>query len=182
MPRYREMQEAELNAEQRRIYDDCKSGPRGFVPPPVHIWLNSPGLADHAHQLGAHARFGTPFTPKQSEIAILLTARYWTAQFEWAAHVRLALKAGMEQAVIDAIAERRAPHFTDADDQLVYDFVHTYYERHRIDDALYDRMVKRWGVKGAVDLAGLLGYYSFVSAALNVFEVPVPEGAQPLPG
>ena len=51
---------AKLDAEQRRIWNDCKAGPRGSVPPPVHVWLKSPGLADNAHKLGAHVRFGTP--------------------------------------------------------------------------------------------------------------------------
>jgi 4-carboxymuconolactone decarboxylase len=107
MPRYEQQDEAKLNPVQRRIWDDCKAGPRGSVPPPVHVWLKSPGLADFAHRLGAHVRFGTPYTPKQTEIAILCTARYWTAQFEWAAHVRLGLQAGLTQDQIDAIAGRR---------------------------------------------------------------------------
>ena len=133
---------------QRRIWDDCKAGPRGSVPPPVHVWLKSPGLADHAHQLGAHVRFGTDFSQKLTEIAILMTARYWTAQFEWAAHVRLALNAGLSQDVIDAIAERKTPRFDDPDEQLVYDFCRDYYEDHRVDDATYERVVKRWGEQG----------------------------------
>jgi 4-carboxymuconolactone decarboxylase len=178
MPRYQPMEESQLDVEQARVYADCKAGPRGAVPPPVHVWLKSPNLADHAHKLGGHVRFGTPFTPKQTEIAILVTARYWTAQFEWAAHVRLGLQAGLSQDQIDAIAERKTPNFTDPDDQLVYDFAHGYYQNHRTDDAIYDRMVKRWGDKGLVDLAGLIGYYSFVSVTLNVFDVPVPPGAK----
>jgi 4-carboxymuconolactone decarboxylase len=178
MPRYQQQQEDALNSEQRRIWDDCKAGPRGSVPPPVHVWLKSPGLADHAHRLGAHVRFGTPFTPKQTEIAILVTARYWTAQFEWAAHVRLGLQAGLTQEQIGAIAERRTPEFDDADDRLVYEFAHSYYQNHRVDDATYERVAKRWGDKGVVDLAGLIGYYSFVSVTLNVFEVPTPPGAK----
>jgi len=178
MPRYRVKEESELNAEQRRVYNDCKAGPRGSVPPPVHVWLKSPGLADHAHRLGAHVRFGTPFTAKQTEIAILVTARYWTAQFEWAAHVRLGLQAGLTQEQIDAIAERRTPGFDDPDDRLVYEFAHSYYRNHRVDEATYERVVKRWGDKGVVDLAGLIGYYSFVSVTLNVFEVPTPAGAK----
>ena len=71
MPRYEQLEEAKLTSEQRRIWDECKAGPRGSVPPPVHVWLKSPGLADHAHKLGAYVRFGTPYTPKQTEIAIL---------------------------------------------------------------------------------------------------------------
>ena len=178
MPRYQQQDPAKLDTEQQRIWDACTAGPRGAVPPPVHVWLNSPGLADHAHQLGAHVRFGTPFNQKQTEIAILCTARYWTAQFEWAAHVRLGLKAGLSQAQIDAIAERKTPHFDDADDALVYEFAHSYYQNHRVGDDVYERVRKRWGDKGVVDLAGLIGYYSFVSVTLNVFDVPVPEGAK----
>ena len=122
MPRYQQIEESQLDDAQRRVFNECKAGPRGSVPPPVHVWLKSPNLADNAHKLGAHVRFGTQFTPKQTEIAILMTARYWTAQFEWAAHVRLAQQAGLSQEVIDAIAERNTPKFADPDDQLVYDF------------------------------------------------------------
>jgi 4-carboxymuconolactone decarboxylase len=178
MPRYQEQDESKFDDAQRRVWNECKAGPRGSVPPPVHVWLKSPGLADHAHKLGAHVRFGTGFTPKQTEIAILVTARYWTAQFEWAAHVRLALQAGITQDAIDAIAERRTPHFSDPDDQIVYDFCHDYYDDHRVDDATLERVTKRFGEKGAVDLAGLIGYYSFVSVTLNVFDVPTPPGAK----
>ena len=152
--------------------------PTGAVPPPVHVWLKSPGLADNAHKLGAHVRFGTQFTPRQTEIAILMTARYWTAQFEWAAHVRLAQQADLLQDIIEAIAERKTPKFDDPDDQLVYDFCRDYYGDHRVDDATYERVVRRFGDKGIVDLAGLIGYYSFVSVTLNVFEVPTPLGAK----
>jgi len=178
MPRYQQLDESQLNDAQRRIFNECKAGPRGSVPPPVHVWLKSPGLADNAHKLGAHVRFGTQFTQKQTEIAILMTARYWTAQFEWAAHVRLALQAGLTQ---DAIGERRKPSFTDPDDQLVYDFCRDYYDDHRVDDSTYQRVVARFGEQGIVDLAGLIGYYSFVSVTLNVFEVPVPPGGPVLP-
>jgi 4-carboxymuconolactone decarboxylase len=178
MPRYQQLEESQLDDRQRRIWDDCKAGPRGSVPPPVHVWLKSPGLADNAHKLGAHVRFGTQFSQKLTEIAILMTARYWTAQFEWAAHVRLARNAGVSQEAIDAIAERKTPHFTDPDEQLVYDFCRDYYDDHRVDDTTYERVVRRFGEQGLVDLAGLIGYYSFVSVTLNVFDVPTPPGAK----
>ena len=119
-----------------------------------------------------------PFCSPSAKARICAAARYWTAQFEWAAHVRLAQNAGISQAVIDAIGERKTPKFDDPDEQLVYDFCRDYYEDHRVDDSTYDRVVKRWGEKGIVDLAGLIGYYSFVSVTLNVFEVPTPPGAK----
>ena len=90
----------------------------------------------------------------------------------------LAREAGLSQDVIDAIAERRTPSFSDPDEQLVYDFCRDYYDDHRVNDATYDRVVARFGDTGIVDLAGLIGYYSFVSVTLNVFEVPTPPGAK----
>jgi 4-carboxymuconolactone decarboxylase len=151
------------------------------VPPPAHVWLNSPGLADHAHQLGAHVRFGTDFSLRLTEIAILVTARYWTAQSEWHAHARLARQAGLADDVIDAIAQRRTPIFTDPDEQLVYDFCNTFYRDHAVDDELFEKVKQRFGERSLVDLTGLIGYYSFVSVTLNVFNVPVPPGATSLP-
>jgi 4-carboxymuconolactone decarboxylase len=181
MTRYRELERGELDEAQRRVWDDVVTGPRHAVPPPAHVWLNSPGLADHAHKLGAHVRFGTDFSPRLTEIAILVTARYWTAQFEWQAHIRLARQAGLAEEVIAAIAERRTPVFTDPDEQLVYDFCSTFYRNHGVDDGLFEKVKQRFGERGLVDLTGLIGYYSFVSVTLNVFEVPVPPGAQLLP-
>ena len=181
MTRYRELDRDELNEGQRRVWDDVVKGPRHAVPPPAHVWLNSPGLADHAHKLGAHVRFGTDFSSKLTEIAILVTARYWTAQFEWQAYARLARQAGLAEEVIAAIAERRTPAFTDADEQLVYDFCSAFYRNHAVDDGLFEKVKQRFGERGLVDLTGLIGYYSFVSVTLNVFEVPVPAGAQLLP-
>jgi 4-carboxymuconolactone decarboxylase len=181
MSRYQELQPGDLDTAQRRVWDDVVAGPRHSVPPPAHIWLKSPGLADHAHQLGAHVRFGTDFTPNLTEIAILVTARYWTVQFEWSAHARLARQAGVAQEVIDAIAERRTPAFSDPDEQLVYDFCGAFYQNHAVDQALFDKVKQRFGERGLVDLTGLIGYYSFVSVTLNVFEVPVPPGAALLP-
>ena len=49
MPRYQQVDESQLDDAQRRVWNACKAGPRGSVPPPVHVWLKSPGLADHAH-------------------------------------------------------------------------------------------------------------------------------------
>jgi 4-carboxymuconolactone decarboxylase len=181
MTRYRELERGELDEAQRRVWDDVVAGPRHAVPPPAHVWLNSPGLADHAHKLGAHVRFGTDFSPRLTEIAILVTARYWTAQFEWQAHARLARQAGLAEEVIAAIAERRTPVFTDPDEQLVYDFCSTFYRNHGVDAGLFEKVKQRFGERGLVDLTGLIGYYSFVSVTLNVFEVPVPPGAQLLP-
>src|SRR5438132_11082369 len=109
MTRYIELKHEELIEAQRRVWDDVVAGPRHAVPPPAHVWLNSSELADHAHKLGAHVRFGTDFSPRLTEIDILVTARYWTAQIEWQAHARLARHAELDEEAIAAIDQRLTP-------------------------------------------------------------------------
>src|SRR3546814_11142248 len=83
--------------------------------------LRSPELAKRAAHLGEFLRFSTSLPPRLSELAILVTARAWTAQYEWYAHAKLALKGGLDATIVDAIAERRDPPFRNEDERIVYE-------------------------------------------------------------
>jgi 4-carboxymuconolactone decarboxylase len=176
MTRYTELDPDRLDADQKRIWQEIASGPRGTVPAPLQIWLRSPTLAENAQRLGAFCRYGTSLEPRLSELAILLTARHWTAHYEWYAHEKFARKAGIDDAVIAAIASRGEPVFAREDERVVYDFCQEYYRDHRVGDATFARAIAQLGERGVVDLVGIVGYYALISATLNVFEVPVPDG------
>src|ERR1700720_2199921 len=103
----------EMSEAQKETYDESIAGKRGAPPAPMMAWLNSPEMAKHATRLGEVMRFNTIFPAKLSEIAILVTARHFTAHYEWFAHKRLALKGGMDEKIIDAIRDRRTPVFDD---------------------------------------------------------------------
>jgi 4-carboxymuconolactone decarboxylase len=178
LTRYKDLDPAALDADQRRIWEEIASGPRGSVPPPLQIWLRSPNLAENAQRLGAFCRYSTTLEPRLSELAILMTARHWTAHYEWHHHEVFARKAGLDPAIIAAIAERRTPDFTREDERVLYDFCRVFYRDHKVDDATYARAVAQFGERGVVDLVGIMGYYALISMTLNVFEVPVPEGAK----
>ena len=165
-----------LSPDQRKIYDAILAGPRGRIAGPIAAWLESPGMAGPAQELGAFLRFNTSLPPRLCELAILVAGRFWSAQYEFWAHARLARKAGLEQDIIDAIAERRTPAFPDADGELVYTLCMQMFETRRISPAAFDSARNRFGVNGVVELMGLIGYYSLVSITLNAFEVPLPEG------
>jgi 4-carboxymuconolactone decarboxylase len=178
LARYKPLDPAALDADQKRIWQEIASGPRGAVPAPLQIWLRSPVLAENAQRLGAFCRYDTSLEPRLSELAILVTARHWTAHYEWYAHEKHARKAGIGDAVIAAIASRRTPDFIREDERVVYDFCRAYYRDHRVDDATYARALAQLGERGLVDLVGIMGYYALISATLNVFEVPVPDGEE----
>ena len=166
----------EMNEDQKQTYEELIAGKRGAAPAPMMAWLNSPEMARHATRLGAVLRFDTVFPAKLSEIAILVTARHWTAHYEWFAHKRLALKGGMAPQIIEDIRNRRTPHFDDPKGQMIYDVSRSLHEGHELARRLYDEAIKLLGERGLVEIIGLCGYYTMVSMTLNTFEFDLPAG------
>ena len=170
----------DMTAAQRAVHDAIAAGPRGSSRyGPFNAWLQSPELADRAQRLGVLLRFGTSVPPRLKELAILCVARRWTAQFEWYAHKELALEAGLDPAVIDAVEARRRPAFANDDETAVYDFAQELLTRHDVSDPRYAAAEAALGRAGVVELVGVLGYYTLVSMTLNVFRAPLPDGIAP---
>lgn len=177
--------------EQKNLYDAIRSGPRAKTPNssaarpgplggPFNIMLRSPGIGDCVQRLGEEIRFRSSLPPKLNELAIIVTARYWKAQYEWQAHCKLALDAGLDPDKARAIAENRRPEKMDADESAVYDFSRELHESHGVSDETFKRVVDRFGERGAFDLIAVNGYYSLISMALNVDRTPLPAGV-PVP-
>ena len=176
MARMTDIVYAELDADQRRVYDAITAGPRGQVQGPLRVWLQSAPLADRAQALGAFCRFGTSLPPRLSELAILVTGAHWRAGFEWFAHAPLAVKAGIDAAAVEAIRVGRTPSFAQADEAAVYAFAHELLATRAVSDATYGEAVARLGKKAVVELTGILGYYGLISMTIKAFEVPLPPG------
>lgn len=165
-----------MSADQRQIYDESIASKRGAPPPPMLAWLASPEMARHATRLGAFLRYDTSLPAALSELAILVTARHWTAHFEWYAHKKLALEGGLDPAIIDDIKNRRTPSFNDAKAQVIYDVARSLHEARGLSQPLYDEAVAALGERGLVEVIGLCGYYTLVSMTLNTYEFGLPEG------
>jgi 4-carboxymuconolactone decarboxylase len=179
MPRRAEIDLDHLTDAQRQAADEIVAGPRGSVRGPFVPWLNSPELARRAQRLGEFARYHTSLPERLKELAILCTARHWAAQFEWWAHAPLAIEAGVDRAIVDAIANHETPEFAAEDEAAVYAFCRELYATRRVGEATYRAVARHVGDKGTVELVGVLGYYALVSMTLNVFEVE-PPGGDPL--
>jgi 4-carboxymuconolactone decarboxylase len=159
---------------QREVADAITSGPRGGLRGPLAMWLHRPELADRAQSFGQYCRYDSSLSPILSELGILVTARYWNAEYEWFAHKRIALEAGLSPDIAEAIRQRKRPVFGDAGEAVVYDFALALHSDKRVSQDLYDKAVSIIGADGVVDLTAVLGYYGFVSMTLNVFEVMPP--------
>jgi 4-carboxymuconolactone decarboxylase len=181
-PRFKPLSPEELSEAQRKVYQEIAGGPRGGVRGPFNALLRSPELADRAQKMGEYIRFNTVLPPRLSEFAILVTARYWSSQYEWFAHAPFAAKGGLASSVISALQNGKRPGAMSEDEAAVYDFCTELHEKKTVSDAAYQRALERFGERGVVDLIGISGYYTLVSMVLNVARHPLPEGAPaPLP-
>ena len=170
----------EMTAEQRAVYDATVAGRRGRTPANVMAWLHSPELASRAQQLGEFVRYNTTLSPRLSELAILLVARQWTSQYEWAVHSGEAVRAGLPAHIINAIASRATPQFESAEEQALFDFSTALLDTHQVPNGVYANAVGALGERATVELVGILGYYTLVAMTLNGFAIDPPAGSRAL--
>ena len=192
--RFKILQPEEMTPEQKGLVEAIRSGPRasvagsaanaggGTVGSPFNVFLRSPEMGDSLQKVGSYIRFKSSLGMRVNEMAILMVARHWSAQYEWHAHHRLALQAGLDPKIAEDIAQGRRPSGMKPDEEAVYDFCRELLETKQVSDASYKAVVDRFGERGAMDLIGVAGYYTLVAMVLNVDRTPIPgDGKPPLP-
>ena len=177
--RFSELTEREMTREQLSIYQDICSGPRGGFRGPMHMLIRSPEFAQLASRLGEYVRYRSSLVPRISELAILIAARYWTAQFEWYVHAAHAAKAGLATDVILQLAQGKRPVSMASDESAAYDFCSELHYNKSVSDKAFDSATNHFGENGVVDLMGISGYYTLISMAVNLNKQPLPYGISP---
>jgi 4-carboxymuconolactone decarboxylase len=178
----------QLTPEQTALLKSLLAGPRGngdasrdamdkmLHRGPFNAWMRSPELGERLQKLGEYIRFKTSLPLRLNEFAILITARHWTSQFEWYAHLPMALKAGLDPKIAAGLARNEKPENMRDDEAAVYDFCTQLHRTKQVSDAAYRRAVELLGEQGVMDLIGVSGFYTAVSMTLNVAQAPLPAG------
>ncbi len=167
-----------LSDAQKKAVADMQGGSFGVGGPFVAL-LREPKLAEQAVAMATYFRNESVLGPKLTEFVIMLAARDWTQQFEWTAHYSRALKAGLKQETVNAIAEGRRPPGMAEDEDIVYDFWSELDRNKSVSDATYDRALQKFGERGVVSITALNGYYAMLAMVLNVARTPIlPANAQ----
>ncbi len=171
----------QLSPEQKRLYDEI-AGPRGgSVGGPFAVWLRIPRIAEAANRMGNSLRLEGELDRRLFELAILVIARHWSAQYEWFVHEKAALAAGLSGEVVEALRHRRTPTFARDDERLIYELVSELQETRTLSQASFDRALAALGPDLLIELVSVIGFYTTAAMMINAFDAPVPGGAQPLP-
>ena len=176
--RFKPLDLNKLDAPQRAMIHDILAGPRASLNGPFNVLLRSPDLGNRLQAVGEYLRFKTSLPRAVNEFAIVTVAREWTAQYEFLAHKKYALAAGVKEEALDDIAMGRTPKMT-PDQQAVWSFIKELDSTHQVSDSTFDNVKQRFGERGVVDLISLMGYYHTMSMLMNVDRYPLPPGEKP---
>jgi len=177
--RFKPLQYEEMTPEQKTMIDHLLAGERGGVRGPFNVLLRSPEVGDLGQQFGGAMRFRTGLPRDVSETIIIMTGRYWMAQYEWASHKAAALQNGVSLAIVEAIATGQRPTGMKPEMEVAYNLIDELLTTHQVTDATFKAAKDRYGERGVVDMIGLSGWYGLVSMLLNVDRYPLAEGTQP---
>ena len=177
--RFKPLKWDEMTPAQKTMMEHLLAGERRGAGGPFNVLLRSPEMGDLAQQFGASMRFHSSLPKKLNEMAIIITARHWTAQYEWTAHRKAAAEAGLSESIIQAIAAGKRPSSMDPAETVVYNFGNELLNSKQVSDPVFKAAVEKFGERGVVDLIGVMGYYQLVSMLLNVDRYPLAPGEKP---
>lgn len=179
MDRYPALKPEQMSFEQRRVARAVDKRRKGGLAGPFIPLVYAAGFLDHFQTLGEHVRFDTGLPRKLIELAILMTARHVSAQYEFHVHSPPARQFGLSEETISAIAARQRPPKLDEDETLVYDFCSEMYATGRVSEDTVDRFERRFGKPVVIDLIATCGYYGTLGLVLNVTATYLPPDVEP---
>src|ERR1700735_2870982 len=135
--RFKPLKYDEMTPEQKAMIDHLLAGDRGTVTGPFNVMLRSPEMGDLAQKFGAQMRYHSSIPRKLNEFAILITARYWTSQYEWFAHSRDGVKYGLKPALVESLSTGQRPAPMEPDEQIIYNFCSELLSTKQVSDATF---------------------------------------------
>jgi 4-carboxymuconolactone decarboxylase len=176
----------QLDAEGQKLYDSY-NGPNSKslagLQGPAGIRLYSPHLAVLNEPLNTYLRYNLEMPRRLAELAVLVTAREFDSQFEWAAHEPAAIKEGLEPQIVDAVKNRKDLKGIGEKDEkaaVIISIGRELFGKRNLSSATFARGVKVFGNKGMVDLISLMTNYASTSFFLRAFDMQLHPDQKPL--
>jgi 4-carboxymuconolactone decarboxylase len=174
-----------LTGEQKKYVESILSGPRGDITGPLGVMMVSPGLGDLAQKAIAYSRFAgregfSSVPPKLNELAILVVAKHWSAEYVWNAHHTAAERNGIPPEVVESVRTGKRPVAMEKDVEAVYNFASEFITKREVSDATFQAAkTVLGGDRGVVDLVGTMGLYQISSMMVALDQTPLPAGTKP---
>lgn len=174
------VQRADLDEEGQRIWD-ALSGTSKTIPRtgPSAVTMHSPRAAEPIYALNQYLR-KTVAGARYFEVAALIAAREFDQQYEWSAHEPAALRAGVEQSVVDAIKFNRGLNGVPEKDAALIRLGRAIFRDHRVSPEVWAQTEKLFGRQSAVELTIVMADYAMAGFILTAVDQQLPPDRKPL--
>ncbi|NQV57918.1 MAG: carboxymuconolactone decarboxylase family protein [Rhodospirillales bacterium] len=175
MTRFEPISRRDMNTEQARVYDEIE-GRGGRLGGPYQALIRIPAFMTLQQQMGDYLRANN-LSDRERQLATLTAVRAASAKYAWAVQVRASHAAGIDQAVIDAINERRAPDLGSESDRVIFDVAKELAETRGLSQSTYEEAERILGLDRLTDVVVTVGFYGMVATTLNAFDISPPDDA-----
>jgi alkylhydroperoxidase family enzyme len=178
---------ADMNPEQRSLYDDMREGiqryfqgfkvlaDNGALMGPWNPWLQQPKYGKPIWELALALAIAPSLPRNARQVAIVVAGGKFHAAYELYAHVLVSEARGLSDDKLSTLTAGHRPPDLTPEEAIAYDVASALLDHGTLPEINYRQAVKRFGVHGAGELIYLVGFYCMVSVILNGFNVPVPD-------
>ncbi len=160
---------------QRAAFDELVKG-YGAVPRlgPSSIMIHVPKVHQMMNAVNLYLRNESSLTKKIQELAMLVTARETDCQYVWNAHAASARAAGVGDAIVDALRERKELPKLANDEAAVVRFGQEFFRNRRVSRGGFQLALEQLGQRGVVELGLIMGNYASIALLVNSFDADLP--------
>ena len=185
MPRFPMASRDAVPQDQVDAFDALVSARGGVVPEfgPIAVQLHVPEVAQRGEVLRAYLRAeGSTLSDNVAELAMITTARELDCLFIWHAHAAAGRKAGLSNALVDALRDKQELPPLTSTESAVINYGQEFFRTRRVSQATFNAALAEFGPRGLVELTNLMGYYSVLAFNISAFEqLPPPSDGPVLP-
>ncbi len=176
MSRLPNLQRDQVPERFREAFDELTANTGGVITGgPGSITINSPEMSRRRAHLTSYLRYESSFGGNLRELAILTAARAMDCQYVWNAHAPLARQAGVSDALIDAMRDKKPLPPLGADEAALLSYGREFFQTHKVSQEAFQAALDQFGAQHLVELTTLMAHYVQTSFILNAFEVQLPE-------
>ena len=142
---------------------------------PGSVTINSPEMADRCTHLSNYLRQESGIPQKLQELGMLLAARNMDCQYIWNAHAASGRKAGLSDALVDCLRDRRPIPPLPDDEAALVNYGLELLRGHKVTQSTFQKALDQFGAQQLTELTTLMGYYTLLAFNANAFEIDLPE-------
>jgi 4-carboxymuconolactone decarboxylase len=136
--------------------------------------IHSPEMAAQVNRLSAFLMGDTDLPEKFRRLGALIAARSIDCKYVWNAHAGAGRRAGLDDALVDAIRDRKPLPAMEPDLAAVVRYGLELTGQNKVSQESFDAAVAVLGYRGTTEFTTVMGYFRLVGLNANAGDIELP--------